>query len=167
MDIRKIKKLIELLNEAGLAEIEVREGEEAVRITQHQTQQIIAQPPIAAAPAVAAAPQTAQATVQSDASNKPVLENGLCQGGFGHFWMGGPIASASKRLHHVGQSAEHNEYMAMNMAIKRTVWLRQLFDEIGLQDLVSKPTPIFGDNIQANKLCKEHFISPGNQYIAV
>jgi acetyl-CoA carboxylase biotin carboxyl carrier protein len=32
MDIRKIKKLIELLEESGLAEIEITEGEESVRI---------------------------------------------------------------------------------------------------------------------------------------
>src|SRR5262245_25874836 len=33
MDIRKIKKLIELLQESGVAEIEIKEGEEAVRIS--------------------------------------------------------------------------------------------------------------------------------------
>lgn len=33
MDIRKVKKLIELLEESGIAEIEIKEGEEAVRIT--------------------------------------------------------------------------------------------------------------------------------------
>jgi acetyl-CoA carboxylase biotin carboxyl carrier protein len=33
MDIRKIKKLIELLDESGIAEIEIKEGEEAVRIS--------------------------------------------------------------------------------------------------------------------------------------
>ncbi|MGH7880412.1 MAG: acetyl-CoA carboxylase biotin carboxyl carrier protein [Candidatus Binataceae bacterium] len=33
MDIRKIKKLIELLQESGIAEIEIKEGEEAVRIS--------------------------------------------------------------------------------------------------------------------------------------
>jgi acetyl-CoA carboxylase biotin carboxyl carrier protein len=33
MDIRKIKKLIELLEESGIAEIEIKEGEEAVRIS--------------------------------------------------------------------------------------------------------------------------------------
>ena len=33
VDIRKIKKLIELLNEAGIAEIEISEGEESVRIS--------------------------------------------------------------------------------------------------------------------------------------
>ena len=43
MDIRKIKKLIELLEESGIAEIEIKEGEEAVRISRL--------PPSALAPA--------------------------------------------------------------------------------------------------------------------
>jgi acetyl-CoA carboxylase biotin carboxyl carrier protein len=33
MDIRKVKKLIELLDESGVAEIEIKEGEESVRIS--------------------------------------------------------------------------------------------------------------------------------------
>ena len=33
MDIRKVKKLIEMLEESSLAEIEIREGEEAIRIS--------------------------------------------------------------------------------------------------------------------------------------
>ena len=35
MDIRKVKKLIELLEESGVAEIEIREGEETVRISRY------------------------------------------------------------------------------------------------------------------------------------
>ena len=35
MDIRKIKKLIELLEESGVSEIEIKEGEESVRIARH------------------------------------------------------------------------------------------------------------------------------------
>jgi acetyl-CoA carboxylase biotin carboxyl carrier protein len=35
MDIRKIKKLIELLDESGVSEIEIHEGEESVRISRH------------------------------------------------------------------------------------------------------------------------------------
>ena len=35
MDIRKIKKLIELLNETGISEIEIKEGEESLRLTRH------------------------------------------------------------------------------------------------------------------------------------
>jgi acetyl-CoA carboxylase biotin carboxyl carrier protein len=36
MDIRKVKKLIELLEESGIAEIEIKEGEESVRISRQQ-----------------------------------------------------------------------------------------------------------------------------------
>jgi acetyl-CoA carboxylase biotin carboxyl carrier protein len=59
MDIRKVKKLIELLDESGIAEIEITEGEESVRISRYsQNGPIVAAPvaaPVAAAP-VAAAP---------------------------------------------------------------------------------------------------------------
>lgn len=63
MDIRKIKKLIELLEESGIAEIEIKEGEEAVRISrmptgaaaQVQTYALPAAPPQMMAPAQAAA----------------------------------------------------------------------------------------------------------------
>jgi acetyl-CoA carboxylase biotin carboxyl carrier protein len=64
MDIRKIKKLIELLQESGIAEIEIKEGEEAVRISRMPTGASAAQPPqlthLGAAPAssTAAAPAT-------------------------------------------------------------------------------------------------------------
>src|SRR5881396_2665262 len=37
MDIRKVKKLIELLEESGIAEIEIKEGEESVRISRMPT----------------------------------------------------------------------------------------------------------------------------------
>jgi len=63
MDIRKIKKLIELLDESGVAEIEIKEGEESLRISR-QTSTVAAAPvAVAAAPApvaaVAAAPAAA------------------------------------------------------------------------------------------------------------
>jgi len=60
MDIRKVKKLIELLEESGIAEIEIHEGEESVRISRHiQSTQILAAPAVMpqAAPAVAAEAQ--------------------------------------------------------------------------------------------------------------
>lgn len=54
MDIRKIKKLIELLQESGIAEIEIHEGEESVRISRYgQNNVAIAQqtpPPMTASP---------------------------------------------------------------------------------------------------------------------
>jgi acetyl-CoA carboxylase biotin carboxyl carrier protein len=51
MDIRKVKKLIELLEESGIAEIEIHEGEESVRISRNST----AAAPVAAAPVAAPA----------------------------------------------------------------------------------------------------------------
>jgi acetyl-CoA carboxylase biotin carboxyl carrier protein len=57
MDIRKVKKLIELLEESQVAEIEIHEGEESVRISRMPAT-LPAAPAVAmAAPAVAAAPQ--------------------------------------------------------------------------------------------------------------
>jgi acetyl-CoA carboxylase biotin carboxyl carrier protein len=62
MDIRKVKKLIELLDESGIAEIEITEGEESVRISRHSTSAPAPAPVYAApAPAAAPAPQAAPA----------------------------------------------------------------------------------------------------------
>lgn len=49
MDIRKIKKLIELLETSGIAELEIREGEESVRISRHAPPQAVTgvSPPVA------------------------------------------------------------------------------------------------------------------------
>ncbi|MFZ5724602.1 MAG: acetyl-CoA carboxylase biotin carboxyl carrier protein [Pseudomonadota bacterium] len=60
MDIRKIKKLIELLEESGIDELEIKEGEETVRIARNRPPSgpvtyAMAAPPAAAAPAPAAA----------------------------------------------------------------------------------------------------------------
>ncbi|NKC17329.1 acetyl-CoA carboxylase biotin carboxyl carrier protein [Pseudoalteromonas sp. S4498] len=74
MDIRKIKKLIELVEESGIAELEITEGEESVRINRHSSAPVYAQPqqymaaPAAApaAPAAApAAPAAAPAAVEA------------------------------------------------------------------------------------------------------
>ena len=45
MDIRKIKKLIELLHDTDVAEIEISEGEESVRITRGSSNQVVVQSP--------------------------------------------------------------------------------------------------------------------------
>ena len=69
MDIRKVKKLIELLEESGIAEIEITEGEDSVRISRYPApgqavvQAPMMQAPIAVAPA-AAAPAAPAAPVE-------------------------------------------------------------------------------------------------------
>jgi acetyl-CoA carboxylase biotin carboxyl carrier protein len=62
MDIRKVKKLIELLEESGIAEIEIKEGEEAVRISRMPTGAYATHAPaplMMAAPAALPAPAAA------------------------------------------------------------------------------------------------------------
>ncbi|HET9122673.1 MAG TPA: acetyl-CoA carboxylase biotin carboxyl carrier protein [Acidiferrobacteraceae bacterium] len=69
MDIRKVKKLIEMLEQSNLGEIEIREGEESIRISRSQT----AGPAVLAAPAVAAA---APATAPGGAPPAPESRKG-------------------------------------------------------------------------------------------
>ena len=74
MDIRKVKKLIELLDESGIAEIEIKEGEESVRISRYAAGAPPALAAIAApAPVVvaAAAPAAAHADVAAPAAAEP------------------------------------------------------------------------------------------------
>lgn len=69
MDIRKIKKLIELVEESGIAELEISEGEESVRISRNFSGQVSVAPQMmmqapaqqVAAPVAAAAPSAAPA----------------------------------------------------------------------------------------------------------
>lgn len=84
MDIRKVKKLIELLEESGIAEIEISEGEESVRISRYPAGGAHAAPvvhyapapmapmaaaPVAAAPAAIAAPVAAAPAVAAKADH--------------------------------------------------------------------------------------------------
>ena len=73
MDIRKVKKLIELLEESNIDEIEIKEGEESVRISRNAGQPVIAAPqaPVYAAPAAAPAPAPAPAPEAPPAAAAP------------------------------------------------------------------------------------------------
>ena len=70
MDIRKVKKLIELLEESGIDELEIHEGEESVRISRH-SKQVAKQPIYAAAPQQAAAPTPAEPAPAAAADAAP------------------------------------------------------------------------------------------------
>ena len=88
MDIRKVKKLIELLEESNIDEIEIKEGEESVRISRNGAQaaanaaasyaapQYAAPPPPpAAAPAPAPAPAAAPAAEAAPATSGHVVRS--------------------------------------------------------------------------------------------
>lgn len=73
MDIRKVKKLIELLEESGVAEIEIKEGEESVRITR-AVAPMMAPEQIVAPMAAAAAPiATAPVAVAQEAAPAEII----------------------------------------------------------------------------------------------
>jgi len=76
MDIRKIKKLIELLEESGIAEIEIKEGEESVRISRMPVgavAQFAPQAPAAVAPAAAVPAPVAETAAPKPKSNEHVI----------------------------------------------------------------------------------------------
>ena len=118
MDIRKIKKLIELLEESGLAEIEITEGEESVRIARTSPQpavmaQTIAAAPMAAAPAPAAAPVAATAAPAAPAARDENLVTAPMVGTF----YGSP-APGAKSFVEVGQEVRVGQVLCIIEAMK-------------------------------------------------
>jgi len=85
MDLRKIKKLIDLLEESNLAELEIKEGEETVRLSRipkgavtampaaAPVHQVRVEPPEAAAPAVSAAPAADKSLPEGHVVTAPMV----------------------------------------------------------------------------------------------
>ena len=72
MDIRKVKKLIELLEESNIDEIEIKEGEESVRICRNSA----ASAPTYTMPAPAAAAPIAAAPAEAPTDAEPAVTTG-------------------------------------------------------------------------------------------
>ncbi|MDI3272417.1 acetyl-CoA carboxylase biotin carboxyl carrier protein [Pseudomonas sp. AL03] len=119
MDIRKVKKLIELLEESGIDELEIKEGEESVRISRHSktpAQQYYAPAPMhAPAPApVAAAPVAATAPAAPAA---PVLNGTVARSPMvGTFYRKSSPASPS--FVEVGQTVKKGDTLCIVEAMK-------------------------------------------------
>ena len=118
MDLRKLKKLIDLVEESGIAEIEVTEGEEKVRITR-----TIAATPVYAAPAPAAAMAAAPAPAPVATTPAPAatpaardLSNAQKSPMVGTFYRApGPNASAFVE---VGQQVKAGDTLCIIEAMK-------------------------------------------------
>jgi len=113
MDIRKIKKLIELLEESDLAEIEIHEDKESVRIS--RTSQIVAAP----AAAMVAAPQVAAPTAEATkAAPEPVAASGnpVTAPMVGTFYRA--AAPGSKPFVEVGQRVNVGDTLCIIEAMK-------------------------------------------------
>jgi len=76
MDLRKVKKLIELLEESNLSELEIKEGEEVVRLSRFPTAGAVAPQMVAAPVPMMAAPVAAPAATATPATTEPGLPPG-------------------------------------------------------------------------------------------
>jgi acetyl-CoA carboxylase biotin carboxyl carrier protein len=78
MDIRKVKKLIELLDESGIAELEITEGEESVRISRYpQGMAMAAPPPVYHVPAAPAPAEVAGGGAPSTLAGREPEDDGF------------------------------------------------------------------------------------------
>ncbi|MBK5538807.1 acetyl-CoA carboxylase biotin carboxyl carrier protein [Pseudomonas sp. TH05] len=117
MDIRKVKKLIELLEESGIDELEIKEGEESVRISRHSktpAQQYYAPAPMAAP---VAAPAAAPAAAAPAAPAAPVLNGTVARSPMvGTFYRKSSPSSPS--FVEVGQSVKKGDTLCIVEAMK-------------------------------------------------
>ena len=118
MDIRKVKKLIELLEESGIDELEIREGEESVRISRHSKQAFVQQPMYAAAPAPVAAAAPAPVAAAADAAPAAAKLNGSVVRSpmVGTFYRAASPTSAN--FAEVGQSVKKGDILCIVEAMK-------------------------------------------------
>ncbi|WFC61048.1 acetyl-CoA carboxylase biotin carboxyl carrier protein [Pseudomonas sp. REST10] len=120
MDIRKVKKLIELLEESGIDELEIKEGEESVRISRHSNKQpaYAAQPIYAPAPAAApvAAPAPAAGAEAAPAA-APKLNGTVARSPMvGTFYRA--ASPTSGNFVEVGQSVKKGDILCIVEAMK-------------------------------------------------
>ncbi len=116
MDLRKLKKLIDLVEESGIAELEITEGEEKVRIarTLPGTQPIVMQQPqqIVAAPAPVAAQAAPVAAAPAAAPDGHVVKSPMV----GTFYRSN--SPGGKAFIDVGQSVAAGETLCIIEAMK-------------------------------------------------
>lgn len=118
MDIRKIKKLIELVEESGIQELEIKEGEESVRINRGgpvagSAPAYYAPAPVAAAPAAAApAPAVAAAAAAAPVHSGHVVKSPMV----GTFYRS--PAPGAKSFVEVGSSVKVGDTLCIVEAMK-------------------------------------------------
>lgn len=117
MDIRKVKKLIELLEESNIDELEIREGEESVRITRNShtaATQLYAAPPQYAAPAAAPA---AVAPIAAETCEKPAFNGHVVRSPMVGTYYGAPSPSSPPFIQ-VGQHVKVGDILCIVEAMK-------------------------------------------------
>jgi acetyl-CoA carboxylase biotin carboxyl carrier protein len=134
MDIRKIKKLIELVEESGIAELEITEGEESVRIHRGQSAQTVqyAPAPVQSAPAQAA-PVAAAPAAPAEA---PVISGHIVKSPMvGTFYRSS--SPEAKPFAEVGQSVKKGDTLCIIEAMKMMNQIESDADGVVKEILVS------------------------------
>jgi len=116
MDIRKVKKLIELLEESGISEIEITEGEESVRISRYPQGVTYATPPAAPLAAVQPAPAPAAAPSPSAAPPPPPEGHTVAAPMVGTFYAA--PAPGAKPFMQIGSKVEVGDTLCIIEAMK-------------------------------------------------
>ena len=118
MDIRKVKKLIELLEESGIAELEIKEGEESVRISRAATGTVAAQMPMYAPPPMMPAPVAAAvAAAPTAAPVAPVSVDHLVQAPMVGTFYSAP-APGAKAFVQIGDEVKVGQVLCIIEAMK-------------------------------------------------
>lgn len=143
MDIRKVKKLIELLEESGISEIEIREGEESVRISRHApaNAHYFAQPSIQNI-----APNTAHQVVANLTPNDSELNPKVATGKVILAPMVGTFyrsqAPGEKSFIELGQTIQAGQVVCIIEAMKMLNQIESDFEGIVQSILVENGQPI-------------------------
>ena len=144
MDIRKVKKLIELLEESGISEIEISEGEESVRISRYPKPGTVTmtQAPVAApAPAApAAAPPPAAATAAQEAVPPPIRGQQVTAPMVGTFYSG--PAPGSKPFVEIGTEVKPGDTLCVIEAMKMMNQIESEFAGRVVSILVENGSPV-------------------------
>jgi acetyl-CoA carboxylase biotin carboxyl carrier protein len=139
MDIRKVKKLIELLEESGISEIEISEGEESVRISRYPKPGTVTTTAAPAAPA-APAPAAAAAAAPAEVPAAPVQGQQVTAPMVGTFYSG--PAPGAKPFVEIGTEVKPGDTLCVIEAMKMMNQIESEFAGRVVSVLVENGSPV-------------------------
>lgn len=140
MDIRKVKKLIELVEESGIAELEITEGEESVRINRGGVQQAYAPMPMAAPMAPAAPAPAAPVAAEAEAPAKPAAGHTVRSPMVGTFYRSS--SPGTPAFVEVGQTVSVGDTLCIVEAMKMMNQIEADKSGVVTQILVENEEPV-------------------------
>jgi acetyl-CoA carboxylase biotin carboxyl carrier protein len=140
MDIRKVKKLIELLEESGISEIEISEGEESVRISRYPKPGTVTTAVAPAAPAAAAPPAAAAAAAPVETAAAPARGQQVTAPMVGTFYSG--PAPGAKPFVEIGSEVKPGDTLCVIEAMKMMNQIESEFAGRVVSVLVENGSPV-------------------------